>query len=216
MKRNGILWIVLLALIVPALVLSGCKKKKHHYDDEDDSSIEVSEERDTDISGTYMLDEESTRALFADEVISGDEELNFTCLMTLDDDNELRINFIIETSVYTEDIENTMNYHFEVSGIGTWNYDKGDRILVIEIKSAELTDFNFYFSEENELTDAFIAESGGMEGVEEMMREAILEGFAPDEICGDQEFKITELTDDGFYARTTSGEIQKVRFVSVE
>lgn len=216
MKRNGILWIMLLALIVPALVLGGCKNKKHHYDDEDESGIEVSEERDNDISGTYMLDEESARALYAGEDISDDVEIVLTCEMTLDDDNELLLTFIIQLSTYSEDIENTMTYSFRCDGTGTWKYDKGDRILNIDIETAELADFTFSFSEDNELTDAFIAECGGMEEVEKMMKEEIMEGFSPDEICGDQEFKITELTDDGFYARTTSGEIQKVRFVRID
>lgn len=210
----------MLAIIVPALALSGCKEKKSSRDKDDDSSSSssesVEEEKKTDISGKYMLDEESVRMLFANDAESDNSEMNFSCEMTLYDDNELQLTFMIDASEYIEDIENTMNYYFEVSGKGIWEYDKKDRILTTDIRTADISDFTVSFLEDNELTDAFIAECGGMDGVEKTMKEAVNEGFPPNEICVEQEFRITELTDDGFYAKTTSGKIQKVRFVKVD
>ena len=214
MKRNGLLWILMLVVLVPALALS-CNKKKHHYDDEEEESIEKSEKK-TDISGKYELDEESVRALFADNADLDDTHLDFRCVMTLDDDNDLRLKLIVEASDYEEDIENTINLYFELLGRGTWKYDKKEKILVTEITEADIDDYNVSFAEDNEQTDAFIAEAGGMDEIKEVMKEAFMEGFAPSEICGEQEFKITELTDDGFYARTTSGKIQKVRFIKAD
>lgn len=215
MKRSGLLWILMLALIVPALALSGCDKKKHHNDSDDDESSTEKSEKKPEIIGEYELDEEGIRVLFSDAMDSCDRDLNFRCVLSFGDDNEFRLNYITEASVYDSDLDNNMQFYLDVQGEGTWKYDKKDKLLTINIKTADLEDFDFSFAKDNDMTEAFINEYGGMDALKEDMRVSFMGEMEPSDLYGEQEFKITELTDDGFYARTTSGEIQKLRFVRV-
>ena len=98
-----------------------------------------------------------------------------------------------------------------------YSYDKSEFLskLIDNGKKhlAELIDyFDLSFDDQNEKTDAVLAELGGMDAFKEQMKG----GFNPDDLCEKKEFKITELTDDGFYARTISGEIKKVKFNRVD
>ena len=77
MKKNRLFWILMLAVLVPALVLSACEKKKYHYDDEDeDESTEQVESGDSDVKkekkkliyGEYKLDKESFEAFFGEDI----------------------------------------------------------------------------------------------------------------------------------------------------
>lgn len=225
MKRNGLLWLLMLALIVPALALSGCKEKKHSRDKDDDESSSSSTEKverkkkkdkeDIDITGRYELDEASVKAMLGDNTGGLGDDAKFRCVLDLGDYENLKLDFIIDASMYSPDLYNTMIISTDLSGTGTWKYDKGDKILTINISNASLANFDVRFAENKAKTNAIIKQAGGMEKFKTLMRNELAKSFDSSAICGIEEFKITELTDFGFYARTVSGEIQKVRFERV-
>lgn len=213
MKRNGLLWLLMLALLVPVLALSSCDKKKHHYDNDDDESTEKSEKKKkNDIAGEYEMDKESVMMLLGDNADSFGDDSDVSCVLNMDDDKKLKLVFNINASMYIPDIENTMRISIDIIGRGSWKYDKKDKLLSMDITRADIDYFDLSFDDQNEKTDAVLAELGGMDAFKEQMKE----GFNPDDLCEKKEFKITELTDDGFYARTISGEIKKVKFNRVD
>lgn len=218
MKRNGLLWILMLTLIVPALALSGCKEKKNGRDKDDEkSSTEKSEKKkkkkdEIDIVGEYEMDKESAMMLLDAESNSDDEHYDPSIALNLHDNKKLEMTVRFEASIYASDLDNTLNYTIEAIGRGTWEYDEKDKLLTLDIVTANIDYCDVNFVEDNEATDKFIEENGGIEGLKQQLKEA----FNPNNLCEKKDFKITELTDDGFFARTVEGDIHKVRFIRVD
>lgn len=213
MKQHRLLWMLMLVLLVPALALSGCdSKKKKSRDNDDDESTEKSEKKktDIDISGEYELDDESAKMLLGESASSLGEDAKVKCVMNLVDGNELRMEWKVDFSMPTPEIDNTVFFNINVLCKGSWEYDKQDKLLTVDFESAEMSGCDISFARDDSQSRAVIKELGGIEGFRSQMEQEI----NPDDFIGaNEEFKITELTDFGFYARSTKGKSQKVKFV---
>ena len=223
MKLTRLLWILMVAMLVPALALSSCdgKKKRANHDDDDESSSSSSdstemvkkEKKTDDISGSYEMDRESVMDLFVSEVPDSDVvSVDAKYRLDLNEDNTLKISYIYYCSIYLPEYDTNMNNEYETIGRGTWSYDKKQRLLYLDIRESELADADFSFDDENEQVKAEIEAAGGYEA----FKNEIISGLDTDNVFEDAEFKITELTDDGFYARLSTRKDIKVKFNRID
>lgn len=224
MKPTRFLWMLMVALLVPAMALSGCDKKKHvNRDDDDDNSSSGSSDSTEmvkkldDITGRYEMDEEGVLELVG---ANASPDIDFSCNMVLEDNNRASLVISADASIYDTNYDNTMLVFFEVTGIGKWEYNEKTRMLKLKIQESSNTDFDLSFEKDNDATRTFIAEHGGMDSLKEKIKETIFSEFNPESLNTTSEYKITELNEDGFYARNVTknghGKIQKVKFNRID
>ncbi len=228
MKKNRLLWILMLALIVPALVLSGCEKKKHHYDDdEDEDSTEQVESDDSDgkkekkklIFGEYKLDKESYEAFFGEDIEKAAKAQGATVDMltsfNFNDDDNLDVQMVYNASIYFREISNTLKINMVIGATGKWHHDQENKQLTVSIDDLKINDADFSFAKENATTKEIRRQLGGEEGLKkQMMKEMNIEGEM-EKVKKTQVFTVTRLQPDGFTIKPLDSE-KRVKFEKVD
>lgn len=216
MKKKHLLWLLMVALVVPMFTMS-CKDNKRYRDtDDDESEVTERKEKKNLIFGEYELEQESIEALFGEEMknlkkeegMTSDIKANFF----FNNDDDLDCNFTCKFSQYIPDIANTMKLEFVINTSGSWNHDKGDKTLTISITDAVIGDFKIKFAKENSTTKAVLDQVGGEEGLKkEMLKEMDL-----NELKKTTVFKVTRLQPDGFSVTNEEIEGQRIKFKKVD
>ena len=222
MKQTRFLWILMVVLLVPAMALSGCDKKKrvNRDDDDDDSSSgskEKSEQVDKekekeknfdDLTGEYILDQDGTLLMMGEEIPNNGVEYNLEGKVYLEKNNELLFKPTMVLSTYNQYVETTLTltYHIEING--TWNYDKKQRLLNVETTSGNILDVDMSYDKYTDKLDKTIKEEGGIEKVKENLKNEMNQ----DNFKKVFQFKVTDLNEDGFFARDVHGKVLKAHF----
>lgn len=216
MKRKHLLWLLMVALVVPMLTMS-CKDTKR-YRDMDDEESEVTEKKENKklIFGEYELEQESLEAIFGEEMKSLKTEQGMNSDINsrffFNDDDELDCDFTCKFSQYIPDIANTMKLDFVLKMSGTWQHDKGEKTLTIKFRDVDVKDFKLSFAKENSTTKAIRDQIGGEEDMKkQMMKEMDLETFKKTTV-----FNVTRLMPDGFSVTVVDGDGQRIKFKKVD
>ena len=216
MKKNHLLWLLMVAIIVPMLTMS-CNKNKRSYDKDDDEETEKTEktEKKKLIDGEYKLEQESLEIIFGDEMknLKMEQGMNsdIDASFYFNDDDQLDCDFNMLISQYVPEISNTMKLEFVINAIGTWTHDKEDKTLTIKFKDVTVGDFHLKFAKENATTKEIRKQIGGEEALKkEMLKEINTEDFKKTTV-----FKVTRLQPDGFTVTIDGGDGQRIKFKKV-
>lgn len=217
----------MLALIVPALVLSGCKNKKYHLDDdEDEDSTEQVESDDSDskkekklIYGEYKLDNESFEAFFGEDIEQSVKEqgatLDILTSFNFNDDDDLDVEMVYNASIYFQEIRNTMKFNIMIGATGKWHHDQVLKQLTVSIDDLKVNDVDFSFAKEDATTREIMRQLGGEEGLkQQMMKEMNIEDEM-EKVKKTQVFTITRLQPDGFTIKPLDSD-KRVKFEKVD
>ena len=225
MKKNRLLWILMLVVLVPALALS-CNKKKYHYDDDDEENSEQVDSEDSDskkekklISGEYKLDKESFEAFFGEDIESSAKEqgavLDILTSFNFNDDDALDIQMVYNASIYLKEIRNTLKMNMIIGATGKWHHDQGIKQLTVSIDDLKINDVNFSFAKEDATTKEIERQLGGKEGMkQQMMKEMNIEGEM-EKVKKTQVFTVTRLQPDGFTIKPLDSD-KRVKFDKVD
>ncbi|MBP5687158.1 MAG: hypothetical protein J6X22_00755 [Muribaculaceae bacterium] len=228
MKKNRFLWILMLAIVVPALVLSGCEKKKHHYDDDedDDESTEQVESDDSDgkkqkklIFGEYELEQESIVNFFGEDIVEDVKQeggnLDLMSSFNFKDDDQLGLQIIYKLSMPIKEIRNTLNINVIFDASGTWNHNQEDKLLTVTIQDAKLNDMDIKFAKEDVYTKEVLKQLGGYEGLKNQMKSEMDIDTELAKVKKTQVFSVTRLQPDGFTIKPLDNE-KRIKFQKVD
>lgn len=225
MKKNRLLWILMLVLIVPALALSGCDKKKHHYDsDDDEDSSDSSKTENVEkgkkklISGEYKLDKESYEAFFGEDIEKAARAQGATVdvltSFNFNDNDDLDVQMVYNASMYFKEIQNTMKINIVIGAAGKWHHDQDNKQLTVSIDDLKINDVDFNFAKEDATTKEIERQLGGKEGMKQkMMKEMNIEGEM-EKVKKTQVFTVTRLQPDGFTIKPLDNN-KRVKFEKV-
>lgn len=228
MKKNRLFWILMLAVLVPALVLSACeKKKKYHYDDEEeDESTEQVESGDSDskkekklIFGEYKLDKESFEAFFGEDIEKSAKEqgatLDILTSFNFNDDDALDVQMVYNASIYFKEIRNTLKLNMIIGATGKWHHDQENKQLTISIDDLSINDASFTFAKEDATTKEIRRQLGGDEGFKNQMMKEMDIDAEMEKVKKTQVFTVTRLQPDGFTIKPLDSE-KRVKFEKVD
>ena len=228
MKKNRLFWILMLAVLVPALVLSACeKKKKYHYDDEEeDESTEQVESGDSDskkekklIFGEYKLDKESFEAFFGEDIEKSAKEqgatLDILTSFNFNDDDALDVQMVYNASIYFKEIRNTLKLNMIIGATGKWHHDQENKQLTISIDDLKINDANFSFAKEDATTKEIRRQLGGDQGFKNQMMKEMDINAEMEKVKKTQVFTVTRLQPDGFTIKPLDSE-KRVKFEKVD
>jgi hypothetical protein len=228
MKKNRLFWILMLAVLVPALVLSACeKKKKYHYDDEEeDESTEQVESGDSDskkekklIFGEYKLDKESFEAFFGEDIEKSAKEqgatLDILTSFNFNDDDALDVQMVYNASIYFKEIRNTLKLNMIIGATGKWHHDQENKQLTISIDDLKINDANFSFAKEDATTKEIRRQLGGDQGFKNQMMKEMDIDAEMEKVKKTQVFTVTRLQPDGFTIKPLDSE-KRVKFEKVD
>ena len=228
MKKNRLFWILMLAVLVPALVLSACeKKKKYHYDDEEeDESTEQVESGDSDskkekklIFGEYKLDKESFEAFFGEDIEKSAKEqgatLDILTSFNFNDDDALDVQMVYNASIYFKEIRNTLKLNMIIGATGKWHHDQENKQLTISIDDLKINDANFSFAKEDATTKEIRRQLGGDKGFKNQMMKEMDINAEMEKVKKTQVFTVTRLQPDGFTIKPLDSE-KRVKFEKVD
>lgn len=228
MKKNRLFWILMLAVLVPALVLSACeKKKKYHYDDEEeDESTEQVESGDSDskkekklIFGEYKLDKESFEAFFGEDIEKSAKEqgatLDILTSFNFNDDDALDVQMVYNASIYFKEIRNTLKLNMIIGATGRWHHDQENKQLTISIDDLSINDASFTFAKEDATTKEIRRQLGGDEGFKNQMMKEMDIDAEMEKVKKTQVFTVTRLQPDGFTIKPLDSE-KRVKFEKVD
>lgn len=228
MKKNRLFWILMLAVLVPALVLSACeKKKKYHYDDEEeDESTEQVESGDSDskkekklIFGEYKLDKESFEAFFGEDIEKSAKEqgatLDILTSFNFNDDDALDVQMVYNASIYFKEIRNTLKLNMIIGATGKWHHDQENKQLTISIDDLSINDASFTFAKEDATTKEIRRQLGGDEGFKNQMMKEMDIDTEMEKVKKTQVFTVTRLQPDGFTIKPLDSE-KRVKFEKVD
>ena len=228
MKKNRLFWILMLAFLVPALVLSACEKKKYHYDDEDeDESTEQVESGDSVtkketkklIYGEYKLDKESFDAFFGEDIEKSAKaqgaELDILTSFNFNDDDALDIQMVYNASIYFREIRNTLKLNMIIGATGKWFHDQENKQLTVSIDDLKINDANFSFAKEDATTKEIRRQLGGDQGFKNQMMKEMDIDAEMEKVKKTQVFTVTRLQPDGFTIKPLDSE-KRVKFEKVD
>lgn len=201
MKSIRLFWILMVALLVPAMALNSCGfKRSHHYHDDDDDGSEKVEKKNKkkldDIIGEYKLDEDGTLALLGENMPANDEvDYSLESKVYLKKNNKLVFRPIVAVSTYNEYVETTLTFTYKIESIGTWNYDKEQGLLTLEINDGKVVDFDLSYDEYTDRLEEAIDASGGLESV----KESYMAQYSHNNFQNTLQLKVTDLNSDGFH-----------------
>ncbi len=218
----------MLAVLVPALVLSACeKKKKYHYDDEEeDESTEQVESGDSDskkekklIFGEYKLDKESFEAFFGEDIEKSAKEqgatLDILTSFNFNDDDALDVQMVYNASIYFKEIRNTLKLNMIIGATGKWHHDQENKQLTISIDDLKINDANFSFAKEDATTKEIRRQLGGDQGFKNQMMKEMDIDAEMEKVKKTQVFTVTRLQPDGFTIKPLDSE-KRVKFEKVD
>lgn len=226
MKKNRLLWFLMLALVLPAMVLSSCEKKKYHYDDEDEDSTEQVESDDSDskkekklIYGEYKLDNESFEAFFGEDIEKSAKEqgatLDILTSFNFNDDDALDIQMVYNASIYFKEIRNTLKLNMIIGADGKWHHDQDLKQLTVSIDNLKINDVNFSFAKEDATTKEIERQLGGKEGMKQQLMKEMDIDAEMEKVKKTQVFTVTRLQPDGFTLKPLDSD-KRVKFEKVD
>ena len=228
MKRNRLLWILMIALVVPLMTI-GCDKKhaSNSNDDDDDSSNPKSEKVDSDesdskkeekklIFGEYKLEKESVKNFFEQDLLSEAKKaginIDIFSSFNFNDDDMLKCQVIFKGS-YPIGSSNRMTVNILVRGTGTWQHNRADKLLTVNIDNVTLSndDIDISFTKDDAAAKQALNYVGGKDGLRKMLKiDADMEKFK-----GTQVFTVTRLQPDGFTIKRQESD-KRMKFDKVE
>ena len=228
MKKKRLLWILMIALIVPMIAVS-CEKKHYNYDDDEDDES-TSEQVDSDdsdtkkekkklIYGEYKLDKESYEAFFGEDIEKSAKaqgaNLDMLTSFNFNDDDVLNIQMVYTASMYFKEIRNTLNINMVIGATGKWHHDRENKQLTVSIDNLKVNDATFKFAKEDATTKEIRRQLGGDEGLKnQMMKEMNIEAEM-EKVKKTQVFTVTRLQPDGFTIKPLDND-KRVKFQKVD
>ncbi|MBR5639641.1 MAG: hypothetical protein IKW83_07755 [Muribaculaceae bacterium] len=232
MKKNRLLWILMIVLIVPMIAIS-CEKKHHRGGDDDDDessdskkSEKVESDDDSDskkekkklISGEYNLDKESYEAFFGEDIEKAAKDqggsVDILTSFNFNDDDALDIQMVYNASLYIKDIRNTLKMKMIIGIDGKWYHDQDNKQLTVSIDNLKINDMNFSFAKEDATTKEIRRQLGGEEAMKQQLMEEMNIENEMKKVKGTQVFKVTRLQPDGFTIKPLDSE-KRIKFEKV-
>lgn len=203
MKKTRLLWILVIALIIPTFatscdLINSLKDKVTSSKEKTEKTEESKEKPQPTIEGKYNLDKESTLALIGEEAFNDPDitEYNLKSEFNFNKDDSLAIRLLCRLSIFSSDINNTIILKFLIKCHGTWGYDKESKKLTLNVDKSQIGECDLKFDHEDRYTQMLRKQYGSDAALAQVIKQQIKIDDMAKDATGSQTVK--EITDNGF------------------